>query len=59
MQGDLYCLVEVETPVKMTTKQKKLLRSFTEAIEAGGDRHRPRNQSWHASVRSFFDKIGS
>jgi molecular chaperone DnaJ len=59
MQGDLYCLVEVETPVKMTAEQKKLLRSFTDAIEAGGERHRPRNHSWHASVRSFFDKIGS
>lgn len=59
MQGDLYCLVEVETPVKMTAEQKKLLRSFSDAIEAGGERHRPRNHSWHASVRAFFDKIGS
>ncbi len=58
-QGDLYCRVEVETPVKLTAEQKKLLRSFTDAIEAAGERHRPRNHSWREGVRTFFDKIGS
>ena len=58
-QGDLYCRVEVETPVKLTAEQKQLLRSLTDAIEAGGERHRPRNHSWRKGVRTFFDKIGS
>lgn len=57
--GDLYCRVEVETPIKLTAAQKKLLESFNEALLAGGDRHRPRSQSWFDGVRRFFAKVGS
>jgi len=57
--GDLYCRVEVETPVKLTSAQKKLLESFNEALVAGGDRHRPRSQSWLDGVKRFFAKVGS
>ena len=58
IQGDLYCRVDVETPVKLTSQQKKLLRSFNDAVVAGGDRHRPRTQTWREGVRKFFDNIG-
>ena len=57
--GDLYCRVEVETPVKLTPAQKKMLESFNEALVAGGDRHRPRSQSWLDGVKRFFAKVGS
>lgn len=57
--GDLYCRVEVETPVKLTPAQKKMLESFNDALVAGGDRHRPRNQSWLDGVKRFFAKVGS
>jgi molecular chaperone DnaJ len=57
--GDLYCRVEVETPVKLTAAQKKILESFNEALLAGGDRHRPRSQSWLDGVKRFFAKVGS
>lgn len=57
--GDLYCRVEVETPVKLNAAQKKLLENFNEALVAGGDRHRPRSQSWLDGVRRFFGKVGS
>ena len=57
--GDLYCRVEVETPVKLSSAQKKLLESFNEALVAGGDRHRPRSQSWLDGVKRFFAKVGS
>lgn len=57
--GDLYCRVEVETPVKLTGAQKKLLEGFNEALVAGGDRHRPRSQSWLDGVKRFFAKVGS
>lgn len=55
--GDLYCRVEVETPVKLTGDQKRLLEAFNEALVAGGDRHRPRSQSWLDGVRRFFEKM--
>ncbi len=57
--GDLYCRVEVETPVKLTSDQKNLLNRFNDAIVAGGDRHRPRVTSWKDGVKRFFENIGS
>jgi len=57
--GDLYCRVEVETPVKMTGAQKKLLSKFSDALAAGGDRHRPRMTSWRDGVKRFFENIAS
>jgi len=57
--GDLFCRVEVETPVKLTTEQKDLLKNFNDALTAGGDRHRPRTSTWKDGVRRFFENIGS
>jgi molecular chaperone DnaJ len=57
--GDLFCRVEVETPVKLTGEQKKLLAKFNDALMAGGNRHRPRTSSWKDGVRRFFENIGS
>lgn len=57
--GDLYCRVEIETPVKLTADQKNLLNKFNDAIAAGGDRHRPRMTSWRDGVKRFFDNIAS
>jgi molecular chaperone DnaJ len=57
--GDLYCRVEVETPVKLTAEQKKLLNKFNDAIADGGDRHRPRMTSWRDGVKRFFETITS
>ena len=55
--GDLYCRVDVETPVNLSGEQKRLLEAFNEALLAGGDRHRPRSQSWVDGVRRFFEKM--
>jgi molecular chaperone DnaJ len=55
--GDLFCRVEVETPVNLTAEQKRLLEAFNDALVAGGDRHRPRNRSWLDGVRRFFEKM--
>jgi len=57
--GDLYCRVEVETPVNLNAEQKRRLEAFNEALLAGGDRHRPRSQSWLDGVRRFFENIGT
>ncbi len=55
--GDLYCRVDVETPVSLTGEQKSLLEAFNAALLAGGDRHRPRSRSWVDGVRRFFEKM--
>lgn len=57
--GDLYCRVDVEVPVNLTSEQKKLLKAFNDAIADGGDRHRPRSRSWKDGVRRFFEQLSS
>ena len=57
--GDLYCRVEVETPVKLTGEQKDLLQQFDDSLRSDGDHHRPRSSTWKDGVRRFFDSISS
>ena len=57
MQGDLYCKVMVETPVKLTDEQKELLKNFQNSLHQGGERHSPRAKSWLDGVKKFFDGL--
>ena len=41
VQRDLYCHVVIETPVKLSEYQKKLLQEFDESIDKNKDRHNP------------------
>jgi molecular chaperone DnaJ len=52
--GDLLCQVAIETPVKLTERQKELLRELEEINKRDGDRHSPRAKSFMAKVREFF-----
>ncbi len=52
--GDLLCQVAVETPVRLTERQKELLREFEEINRKDGDRHNPRARSFMDKVREFF-----
>jgi molecular chaperone DnaJ len=52
--GDLYCHVAVETPVKLTAKQKELLREFEAINQQDPDAHSPRAKNWFDKVREFF-----
>lgn len=52
--GDLYCHVVVETPVRLTDEQKKILRQFEQSLENGGKKHSPNSESWTDRVKSFF-----
>jgi molecular chaperone DnaJ len=51
--GDLLCHVIVETPVRLTERQKELLREL-DAINASDMRHNPRAKSWMDKVKEFF-----
>ena len=53
--GDLFCHVVVETPVKLTDRQKDLLREFEELTTEGGARHSPHSKSWKDKVKEFFE----
>jgi molecular chaperone DnaJ len=52
--GDLLCEVVVETPVRLTDRQKDLLRELDEINRKDGDRHNPRAKSFMDKVRDFF-----
>ncbi len=54
VQGDLYCHVAIETPVKLTTRQKDLLREFESINQEDPGKHNPRAKGWFDKVRDFF-----
>ena len=53
--GDLFCHVVVETPVKLTDKQKELLREFERSTTEGGAKHSPQSKGWMDKVKDFFE----
>ena len=57
--GDLFCKVQVETPVKLDEDQKELLRKFDESLQSRSSRHSPRARSWLDGVRKFFDRLSA
>ena len=52
--GDLYCHILVETPVKLSEHQRKLLRELEESLKKGGGKHSPTGDSWTDRLKSFF-----
>jgi molecular chaperone DnaJ len=52
--GDLYAHVSVETPVKLTEHQRKLLKELDEALKKGGEKHSPNAKSWTDRVKDLF-----
>ncbi len=54
VQGDLYCHVAVETPVKLTARQKELLRELETITQEDPGAHSPRAKSFFDKVKDFF-----
>ncbi len=52
-QGDLLCRVVVETPIKLNSKQKQILKELQDSLD--NDKHSPRKTSWFKGVKTFFD----
>jgi molecular chaperone DnaJ len=53
--GDLFCHVVVETPVKLTERQKELLRELETLTAEGGAKHSPQTKTWKDKVKEFFE----
>jgi molecular chaperone DnaJ len=45
----------IETPVKLTDRQKEMLREFEKVTTEGGARHSPQSKSWMDKVKDFFE----
>jgi len=54
--GDLLCKVVVETPVKLTERQKELLSELKVSLGESA-KHSPREKTWFDGVKSFFDGL--
>jgi molecular chaperone DnaJ len=52
--GDLLCHMVVETPVKLTTRQKELFHELEALNQEDSSRHSPRTKSWMNKVHEFF-----
>jgi molecular chaperone DnaJ len=52
--GDLICTVIIETPVKLSKKQRELLKEFGATLDADGAKHHPETSSWLGKARKFF-----
>jgi molecular chaperone DnaJ len=52
--GDLYCHITVETPVKLTEHQRKLLKELDESLKKGGSKHSPVEGGWADKLKRFF-----
>lgn len=52
--GDLMVHVVVETPVKLTERQKELLRELETINQQDSSKHSPRNKSWVDKAKAFF-----
>lgn len=52
--GDLYCRVQIETPVNLTRKQKELLREFD---GESSEKNSPKRTSWFDGVKQFIDSL--
>ena len=52
--GDRYCHIAVETPVKLTEHQRKILKDFDESLKKGGAKHTPTEEGWTDKLKNFF-----
>jgi molecular chaperone DnaJ len=52
--GDLLCQVVIETPVRLTERQKELLRELESINKSDGDKHSPRAKGFMEKMREFF-----
>ncbi|MGE0310425.1 MAG: molecular chaperone DnaJ [Lautropia sp.] len=50
--GDLYVHIQVETPVRLTDKQKQILRELDQSLADA--RHSPQTRSWKDRVKEFL-----
>jgi molecular chaperone DnaJ len=53
--GDLMVHVVVVTQVKLTTRQKEILREFDESTQADSGKHSPKSKSWLDKAKEFFE----
>ena len=54
--GDLYCHVQIETPVNLNSRQKELLREFEEIRANNAAKQSPKQKGFFDKLKDFFEK---
>jgi molecular chaperone DnaJ len=52
--GDLFCHVQIETPVNITSRQKELLKEFEEIRVKNASKQSPKEAGFFDKLKSFF-----
>lgn len=52
--GDMICKVKVETPSRLSNKQKDLLKQFNDENQKDHGKHYPRAKQWFKGVKDFI-----
>ena len=56
--GDLIVRLLVETPVKLTKRQKELLQEFQDSFDGkDAKKHNPKSEGFFSGVKHFFDDL--
>lgn len=65
--GDLYCHIQVETPVHLSAEQKEMLKNFERSLNGGktpnageansANEHSPKANSFFENVKNFFNDL--
>ena len=53
--GDLYCRVNVETPINLTKDQEDLIRKLDASLGKSKSKHSPNQRNWYDSIKDFFE----
>lgn len=56
-EGDLFCKIQVETPVNLTKDQKKMLEDLEASLSDGKEKHSPEMHGFGDKTKSFFDNV--
>lgn len=56
--GDLFCRVQVETPVNLSKEQRQLMSQLNDSLLEGGSKHSPKSKTWFDGVKRFFEGLG-
>ena len=57
--GDLYCHIAVETPVKLTEHQRKLLKELDESLKKGGAKHSPERGELGRQAEGLLQRVSA
>ena len=57
--GDLLCQVVIETPQRLSDKQRELIQEFQASLDEQPERHSPKKYGWFDALKNFVGQSGN